>query len=103
MGSATFPSHRFCTLMNGRLEYYEERLVRLNAPASDAPLKLGLNLNEWNLVIHVQPGSCTMRIIDVGDVVTAFNGVPLGDQLLAQAVRSAFPGKRRETKITMCA
>jgi hypothetical protein len=75
--SRAFPSRRFCVLVDARLEYYEERQVQLN-PAADG--SSGIELNPWNLVVHVlEPHD---QGVAVGDIAIAIDGVELGDRPL---------------------
>lgn len=82
--SAAFPSRRFCMLMARKLEYYEQREVKLR-PKKGAATKLGINLNEWNLVVHVKPGHVASGEsgVQVGDVLTAIDGEGVRSGMLA--------------------
>ena len=84
--SAAFPSRRFCMLMARKLEYYEQRVVKLR-PKKGAATKLGINLNEWNLVVHVKPGHVASGEssggVLVGDVLTAIDGQGVHSGMLA--------------------
>ena len=51
--SSACPSRRYCVLLKSKLEYYEERHVSVLARQG----QLGVNLNDWNLVVLVKPGS----------------------------------------------
>ena len=81
--SRAFPSRRFCVLVDGRLEYYEERSVLLSMQSDGSS---GVELTDWNLVVHVpahgRPG------LAVGDIVTAVDGVELGPRKLNTVISS---------------
>ena len=71
--SRAFPSRRFCVLVDGRVEYYEEREVLLFQMSDGST---GVELNGWNLVVHVlEPDP---QGLAVGDIVIAIDGVDLG-------------------------
>ena len=81
--SRAFPSRRFCIVVDGRLEYYEERQVLLRLLPDGST---GVSLNKWNLVLHEQHDG---QGVLVGDIVTKVNGMDLGLQMLNDVVSSA--------------
>jgi len=90
--SRAFPSRRFCIVVDGRLEYYEERQVLLKLLQDGTT---GVSLNSWNLVLHEQQDG---QGVLVGDIVTKVDGIELGlqslgDVLTTTAVRRGVPFK----------
>ena len=81
--SRAFPSRRFCIVVDGRLEYYEERQVLLRLLPDGST---GVSLNKWNLVLHEQNDG---QGVLVGDIITKVNGMDLGLQMLNDVVSSA--------------
>ena len=86
--SRAFPSRRFCIVVDGRLEYYEERQVLLRLLPDGST---GVSLNKWNLVLHEQNDG---QGVLVGDIITKVNGMDLGLQMLNDVVSSAPPRRR---------
>ena len=77
--SKAFPSRRFCVVVDGRLEYYEEKGVPLHLQAGGSS---GCELTDWNLVVHVmQPDA---QGVAIGDIITAIDGLELGKPLDAE-------------------
>jgi len=87
--SRAFPSKRFfVALSNGRLEYYEERTVKLQQKTAGA-LSDNVSLNEWNLVVYVSSFLLeqSSSALCIGDVLVACDGVALtGEDVLLAAV-----------------
>ena len=81
--SSAFPSRRYCVLLKSKLEYYEERHVSVLARQG----QLGVNLNDWNLVVLVKPGSAAAASqLEVGDVVVGLDGTALEGRQLKDMV-----------------
>ena len=90
--SRAFPSRRFCIVVDGRLEYYEERQVLLKLLPDSTT---GISLNNWNLVLHEQQDG---QGVLVGDIVTKVDGSELGlktlnDVIASHAARPSTPFK----------
>ena len=75
--SRAFPSRRLFILLDfGRLEYYEERCVKVG----EEDLASAVEINDWNLVVYVQPHLLdAMGKLDlaIGDILISCNGVAL--------------------------
>ena len=81
--SSAFPSRRYCVLLKSKLEYYEERHISVLARQG----QLGVNLNDWNLVVLVKPGSAAAASqLEVGDVVVGLDGTALEGRQLKDMV-----------------
>ena len=80
MLSRAFPSRRFFILLSmGRLEYYEEKQLRI-AKGSDEDLAGAVDLNSWNLAVFVRPplvDAAGRPGLAIGDILTACDGVAL--------------------------
>uniref|UniRef100_A0A7S0L521 PDZ domain-containing protein n=1 Tax=Coccolithus braarudii TaxID=221442 RepID=A0A7S0L521_9EUKA len=82
--SATFPSQRVCVLLTRKLEYYQPLTIKLHH--GNEQTKLGIDLNDWNLVVHVKPGypASAEGGLSVGDVLVGVNGDEIGDGLATE-------------------
>jgi len=89
--SRAFPSRRFCIVVDGRLEYYEERQVQLKLLQDGTT---GISLNNWNLVLHEQQDGLGVL---VGDIVTKLDGSDLGLQTLNDVIVGLQGGVRRSS------
>ena len=49
-----FTAKRFFVLLGGRLEYYEERRLKI-APSKEDDDIAGIKTNDWNLVVFIRP------------------------------------------------
>ena len=77
--SRAFPSRRqFVLLEDGRLEYYEEKSIKLGA---NCGLASSVSLNEWNCCLHVAPQTG----IAVGDILLTLNGAQFERSNLSNA------------------
>lgn len=91
--SRAFPSKRFfCLLSVGRLEYYEEKSIRLPSSSNGSEIASVVELNDWNLVVfvHAQLG------VAIGDIVLTIDGSTVSGGDFSAAI-----GKDRPTAHTL--
>ena len=93
--SRAFPSRRFCIVVDGRLEYYEEKQVVLRLLVDGTT---GVALNMWNLVLHEQHDG---QSVLVGDIITRLDGAELGAETLNDAIASLDGRRAAQFKVTL--
>ena len=92
--SRAFPSQRFCVLVDGRLEYYEERQVILPVQRDGSS---GCEVTNWNLVVHVlEPDA---QGVAVGDIVTGIDGFELSSCTLNEQLTAGVAGNGANYKL----
>ena len=94
--SRAFPSQRFCVLVDGRLEYYEERVVILPVQRDGSS---GCEVTNWNLVVHVlEPDP---QGVAVGDIITAVDGFELSSRTLNEQITAGVGRNGVSYKLTV--